>query len=270
MTRLAALILLLAACATAAPTGDSVGDSTTSTGASVTSSTSSTTLSTSTTTTAPTTTTTTPTTTTSKPATTTTAPPGTSTTTLPAGFTYSIRTVTANELAHSWHTGCPVPVTDLRNVRFTFVDFTGAHGQGDLVVHRTHASRMVQVFAALFAAGYPIESVIPIGQLPEDAEDQADYSNTSAFHCRFVEGTTRWSEHAYGRAVDLNPHLNPLIQGDYVWPGGATRYVDRTLGEPGMIVEGDVVTKAFDSVGWGWGGRWNTMKDLHHFSSTSR
>jgi len=212
------------------------------------------------------TTTSTSTTTTTTVATTTTTVPDTTTTT----FNSSIRNVTAAELGHSWRTGCPVRPSDLRMVEFNYRDFGGATRVGSLVVHRDQADRIVQVFDALFEAGSPIESVIPIGELPEDAEDQPDYSNTSGFHCRFVEGTTRWSEHAYGRAVDLNPHLNPLVQGDYVWPSGATRYVDRTLGEPGMIVEGGVVVQAFDAVGWGWGGRWNTLKDWHHFSSTNR
>ena len=32
--------------------------------------------------------------------------------------------------------------------------------------------------------------------------------NTSGFNCRFVAGTQRWSMHAYGLAVDLNPVEN--------------------------------------------------------------
>lgn len=179
-------------------------------------------------------------------------------------------TVTAGRLGHSWHQGCPVGPSDLRLVRLSYRTFEGANSQGELVVHRAQVESVVRVFARLFAEGYPIRSMIPIGDLPEDAEDQPDYDNTSGFHCRYVEGTLRWSEHAMGRAIDMNPFRNPLVRGDYVWPAGATRYVDRTLGEPGMIVEGDVVTSAFDSVGWGWGGRWNTLKDYHHFSSTNR
>jgi hypothetical protein len=112
--------------------------------------------------------------------------------------------------------------------------------------------------------------MIPIGELPEGAEDQPGYVNTSAFHCRPVKGSTSISEHAFGRAVDLNPHLNPYIRGDVVWPEGSERYLDRSLGEPGMITEGDVVVTAFDEIGWGWGGRWRSLKDYHHFSATGR
>ncbi len=218
----------------------------------------------------PSTTTTAASTTSSTPGTTSTTPPATTTTVFPPGFTASVRTVGEAELGHSWHSGCPVAPTDLRSVGVTYVDFSGAGRQGQIVVHRDHADQVISVFAKLFAGRYPIESMIPISALPEDAEDQPDYANTSGFHCRFVDGTERWSEHAYGRAIDINPHLNPLVRGDYVWPEGAVRYVDRTLGEPGMIVEGDLVVSAFDSIGWGWGGRWTTLKDYHHFSSSGR
>jgi D-alanyl-D-alanine carboxypeptidase len=34
------------------------------------------------------------------------------------------------------------------------------------------------------------------------------------------EGTNRGSEHAYGRAIDLNPLLNPYIDSDGVSGGG--------------------------------------------------
>jgi hypothetical protein len=33
-------------------------------------------------------------------------------------------------------------------------------------------------------------------------------NNTSTFSCRRVAGTSRSSEHAYGRAIDVNPVQN--------------------------------------------------------------
>lgn len=269
--RVLVLAILLTACvasdtvdgSTTVPlvSSTTIVETTTTTTSTIVQLTSSSSTSTTTTTTLPTATTTTaPTTTTTRPTTTTTA----------EGFRVSVRNVTVEELAHSWRLGCPVGPADLRNIRLTYRTFGGTIGQGDLVVHRSHVNDVIQVFHAIFAAGFPIETMTPISELLTDAEEQPDYANTSGFHCRFVAGTDRWSDHAYGRAIDINPHLNPLVQGDYVWPTGATRYVDRTLGEPGMIVEGDAVVKAFDAVGWGWGGRWNTLKDWHHFSATGR
>ena len=34
-----------------------------------------------------------------------------------------------------------------------------------------------------------------------------------------------------------------------------------------MIVEGGVVTRAFDARGWEWGGRWSGIIDYQHFSA---
>ena len=34
-----------------------------------------------------------------------------------------------------------------------------------------------------------------------------------------------------------------------------------------MAVEGGALVRAFDAVGWGWGGRWSGgVKDYQHFS----
>ena len=50
----------------------------------------------------------------------------------------------------------------------------------------------------------------------------------------------------------------------------AKPYVDRSLGEPGMIEPGDVVVRSFATIGWEWGGDWVTLKDYMHFSLTGR
>jgi hypothetical protein len=37
-----------------------------------------------------------------------------------------------------------------------------------------------------------------------------------------------------------------------------------------MHEEGGPAVAAFDEIGWGWGGRWQTLKDYQHFSLNSR
>ena len=159
---------------------------------------------------------------------------------------------------------------DLNLVEVTYFDFNGETKTGELIVHVEHSQAILTVFETLFDSEYAVESIIPIGDLPEDAEDQAGYNNTSAFNCRVVEGTSRWSQHAFGLAVDLNPLQNPFVSSREIWPEGSEMYVDRSLDEPAMIKEGDAVTTAFDSIGWHWGGRWRSLKDYQHFSSTGR
>ena len=160
---------------------------------------------------------------------------------------------------------------DLDLITVTYVGFDAGTHRGEIVVHQEHSRAVMAVFESLFNNNYPIESIVPIGDLPEGVEDiDSGYSNTSGFHCRVVSGTDRWSQHAFGLAIDLNPHLNPFVTDDEIWPTGSERYTDRTLDEPGMITEGDAVTIAFDSIGWSWGGRWQSLKDYQHFSSTGR
>lgn len=199
--------------------------------------------------------------------TTTTAP---STTTTVPEFLGGTAPVDAERLAHSWHQGCPVGPDDLALITVTHRDFDGEARQGELVVHADHAEAVITVFQTLFDAGYPIESVVPIGDLPPGAESEPGYNNTSGFHCRAAVGSTNWSEHARGLAIDVNPHLNPYVRGDRIEPPGSERYLDRTLDEPGMITDGDEVVRAFEAIGWSWGGHWRSLKDYHHFSATGR
>ncbi|NTW42209.1 MAG: M15 family metallopeptidase, partial [Cellulomonadaceae bacterium] len=93
--------------------------------------------------------------------------------------------------------------------------------------------------------------------------------NTSAFNCRAITGGTAWSEHAYGRAIDLNPVENPYVVGDHVAPEAGRAYVDRPE-LPGVIHDGDVVVTAFAAAGWTWGGTWSSPVDYQHFSVTGR
>ncbi|MGB7860195.1 MAG: M15 family metallopeptidase [Acidimicrobiia bacterium] len=160
---------------------------------------------------------------------------------------------------------------DLQLVTFTYWGFDGESRDGNIVVHSGVSRAVLAVFDSLFDNRYPIESVIPIGDLPVDAESRPDYNNTSGFHCRVVEGTNRWSDHAYGLAIDLNPLLNPFVDRDgEIWPTGAERYLDRGLGEPGMIDPAGGVVLAFESIGWEWGGNWQSIKDYHHFFAPQR
>jgi hypothetical protein len=91
---------------------------------------------------------------------------------------------------------------------------------------------------------------------------------TRRFKCRFVSGTRHWSQHAYGLALDLNPVENPYVHGGLVEPPAGRRYLDRSRRRPGMVVPGDVVVRAFASIGWRWGGYWTSAKDYQHFSAT--
>jgi D-alanyl-D-alanine carboxypeptidase len=187
----------------------------------------------------------------------------------PQPFQASISPVRWAELRHSYRAGCPVAPRDLRTVRLTHWGFDGRTHEGRLVVHRRVAGDVVAVFARLYSVRFPIRRMVPVSAYrgSDDASMAAD--NTSAFNCRFVGGTTRWSMHAYGEAIDLNPVENPYVQGARVSPPAGRRYVDRRP-RPGVIVAGSLVVDAFAAVRWKWGGRWTSSKDYQHFSTTGR
>ncbi len=176
----------------------------------------------------------------------------------------------------TWSERCPVALRDLRRVSVPFVDFSGATRSGALVVHRDVAPAVGRVFLSLFSSRFPIASIEPIEVFGGDDDRSTMANNTSAFNCRLSFGadgapTKRWSQHAFGRAIDVNPVQNPyVLANDSVLDPAARPYVNRKLGEPGMAVGGGVLVKAFAAEGWKWGGNWRSAKDYQHFSVTGR
>ena len=171
----------------------------------------------------------------------------------------------------SWRPGCPVGLDDLRLVRARHWGFDGRVRTGRLVVHRDVARDVVAVLRRLYAARFPIRRMVPVDAYGASDFRSIEADNTSAFNCRYVDGTTRWSEHAYGRAIDLNPIENPYVTSNGTTSHRSSRqYLRRSPSRPGMAVEGGVVVRAFDAVGWSWGGRWSGAKDYQHFSASSR
>jgi len=191
----------------------------------------------------------------------------------PPGFFSQISTIDtalASRMESSWHAGCPVPLEDLRYVQVDYWGFDGREHRGELVVHTDAADGIATVFAELFAVRFPIERIVLIDDYGGDDNRSMAANNTSAFNCRYVAGTTRWSEHAYGRAIDINPVHNPYLRGSIVSPPAGADYLDRTLDEPGMVHVGDAAVTAFADIGWSWGGNWTNSKDYQHFSATGR
>jgi hypothetical protein len=169
----------------------------------------------------------------------------------------------------SWRPGCPVPLADLRYLTVTHWTFDGSTATGELVVRADLADGLAGVFEQLFAVGYPIERMNLVDDFGADDDASMAANNTSAFNCRAVTGGTGWSEHSYGRALDLNPVQNPYVRGSTVLPPAGAAYADRPE-KPGVLHDGDPVVAAFAAAGWSWGGRWTGTVDYQHFSTTGR
>ncbi|MEO9322198.1 CapA family protein [Nocardioides sp. C4-1] len=170
---------------------------------------------------------------------------------------------------------CPVPLADLRHLSLTHVGFDGGSYQGRMIVHADVAADVVEVFAALHRARFPIERMRLVDAYGGDDDRSMAANNTSGYNCRTVAGQSTFSDHAYGRAVDINPVQNPyVLEGGDVLPPSGRRFVavDRSPGARlgrGVIGEDDVVTRTFDRLGWTWGGAWRSP-DFQHFSRPDR
>ena len=168
----------------------------------------------------------------------------------------------------SWRPGCPVALRDLRLLRLSHWGFGGTLRIGRLIVHRDVARDLVEVFRDLHAARFPIRRMLPVDAYGGSDFRSIEADNTSAFNCRYVEGTARWSNHAFGTAIDVNPIENPYVSGGRTSHRASRPYVNRTPRRPGMAYEGGALVRAFDRIGWGWGGRWTSVKDYQHFSAS--
>lgn len=170
----------------------------------------------------------------------------------------------------SWQPGCPVAKADLRYVTLLHWNFGAGVSNGRMVVHRNYAAAVVRIFRELYDARFPIRRMRLVEAYGADDDRSMAADNTSAFNCRRTPGSGGWSEHAHGRAIDVNPLENPEIRHGVVSPPAGARFVDRTQRKRGMIHENDRVVRAFARIGWGWGGHWKSLKDYQHFSATGR
>lgn len=183
----------------------------------------------------------------------------------PAGAT--VDPVTAADLGASWRPGCPVDPAQLRRVGVDHIGFDGQTHRGELIVHEDLVPEVIAIFERLYRLGFPIEKIRTVDHYPgADDELSMEDNNTSAFNCRGIPGTDRWSQHAYGRAIDLNPLLNPcLYAGGVFEPHNAAAYLDRGRTDPGLLHDGDPAVLVFTDRGWTWGGSWTAPVDYQHF-----
>ena len=170
----------------------------------------------------------------------------------------------------SWHRGCPVGLGRLRLLTVTHWGFDGGVHRGRLVVNRDAVGAMLGAMRSLFRLHYPIRQMRLVDSFGADDHRSMAADNTSAFNCRFVAGSGGvWSEHAYGRALDLNPLENPYVTASgYVSPPAGAPFADRSRYAKGLIHRGGPVVAAFAAVGWKWGGNWPWPRDYQHFSAT--
>jgi hypothetical protein len=174
-----------------------------------------------------------------------------------------------------WHQGCPVGLADLRVLTVSYVGFDGQSHTGQLVVNRAAAGPLASVLRQLYRLRFHIRHMALSDAYGPARLQPADGDVTSSFDCRQAvpspctggRGTGSWSEHAFGEAVDINPVENPYVGCGQTRSRTSRPYLNRAWHRPGMVTR--AVVRAFESVGWGWGGSWTgSTKDYMHFSAS--
>lgn len=185
---------------------------------------------------------------------------------------------------NSFPTDGGITTDELRYLRVLHVGYDGQTRIGEMIVSDAAAEDTLAVFRELYDAGYQIRRMVLVDTY-YDAEDpefshlergnQADsvsikHDNTSAFNFRVASNDfSILSNHARGRAIDLNPFENPYVytDGSVDGPSGCLDYVGRSQASPEnhMMTEDDLAVQIFKSHGFSWGGDWVGDKDYQHF-----
>lgn len=171
----------------------------------------------------------------------------------------------------SWHGDdprCP-RWSDLAYIQVDHVAFDGV-ARGELVVAAALAVRAVALLRRLWQIGFPIRQLRLVDDFAASDEASMAADNSSAFNFRVIAGTSELSQHALGRAIDINPVENPWRRPDRIAPEAGAAFVDRRRVRPGMIVRPGPVVAALDDLGWEWGGDWRHAFDDHHVAWSRR
>jgi poly-gamma-glutamate synthesis protein (capsule biosynthesis protein) len=152
---------------------------------------------------------------------------------------------------------------DLAYVLLDHVTFDGVD-RGELVVAAAIAPRAVELFRRLWQLGFPIRQIHLVDDFDASDDRSMSADNSSAFNFRLIAGTDLLSQHALGRAIDINPVENPWRKPERIVPDEGRAFADRSDVRPGMIVRPGPVVALLDELGWEWGGDWRHAFDDHH------
>ena len=173
----------------------------------------------------------------------------------------------------SWHQGCPVELENLRYIRLKHHNFYRSEKMGEIIVHKDVADEVVEIFRELYEIRYPIRQMRLISDFLGSDWQSIEADNTSAFNCRKTSTKTgKWSQHAFGKAIDINPIENP-----FVFKTGRIAHIEsykykkrihknNSFTDRSMLLKEDEVVQIFEKYGWKWGGDFTQYKDYQHFS----
>lgn len=172
-----------------------------------------------------------------------------------------------------------ITYSDLSYLTIPHYDYNYNIVEGHLVVNKELAEEVLDIFADLFDIKYPIERMELIDQYGADDYISIDNNNTSAFNYReSTDGSGRLSKHALGRAIDINPQINPYVNSNGTGAhSNAKEYWSRDrsawtsdIAKASYIGPDTEIYKIFvNKYGWEWGGSWSTYRDYQHFQKNN-
>lgn len=165
----------------------------------------------------------------------------------------------------TFHPNSDITLDDLSYLTLRHIDFSHKIASGEMIVHKSLAKEVLEIFSELYEAEYEIEKIRLCDEYDGDDERCMSDNNSSSFNYRNVDGTATLSLHALGRAIDINPLYNPYIVGEKISPANSVPYCDRSGAFPHKIDHDDACFIIFRSHGWLWGGDWTHELDYQHF-----
>ena len=154
----------------------------------------------------------------------------------------------------------------------TYMEPLGKDKLGIIEVDKDLQNDVLYFFKTAYEIGFPIEEVTPAGGSYFNYDDRRLMvaNASSGFNYRTIAGTHKLSQHALGRAIDINPKFNPYTiydsSGNLVTTNPPEGQHD--LERPGTFTSNHTLVQLMKSLGWDWGGDWTKESgriDLHHF-----
>ena len=170
--------------------------------------------------------------------------------------------------------------SDLRYLTIPYIGFDGQEHQGEMIVAVDLADEVLEIFSELYDIGYPIEKMELVDKYGYSDYQTIEANNTSAYNCRKADNnSSSWSNHAFGRAIDINPQINPCIINGSNTHSNANTYANRSdrsswdeNAKKAYIGTDSKIYEIFKNHGWTWGGEsfGSNYLDYQHFEKKEK
>lgn len=162
---------------------------------------------------------------------------------------------------------CPTEILNaLALVDVKFFGFDAETYEGQIVVHQDLKTDVEDLFVFMLQQKFPLQEVSPIVKYNWDDELSMSVNNSSGFNYRTIINTDKISFHGLGRAIDINPKLNPVVvREEGNWKTSQPANGSYNIEEPGTLFVTHPVVEFLKVRDWGWGGDWEEYKDYQHF-----